>query len=125
MANGIVLYCKKFSRASFWDACKVLRCSQDCLFSKAVRHLGREDLFSPVCKRYCSFEMLEKDLEKLTAPRTRQPVITVESRNKETPVEDLTAKEELALSPSSSKLTSYTDFLKDAVKEAFNEAATK
>lgn len=127
MANGIVLYCRKFARASFWDVCKTLRCSKNCLFSEAVKHLGREDLFSPVCKRYCSIEMLEKDLEKLTMPRTRQPVILSENQKRKTLMESLMSEkgEELNDDVSSSELTSYTDFLKDAVEDAFKEVVTR
>lgn len=62
--NQLILFCKE--QAIPWEVCKNRHCKkQRCLFSRAVKLLGTEKLFSPVPVRYSSATGMMKDREKL------------------------------------------------------------
>jgi hypothetical protein len=126
MSNRLVLYCDKFSRASYWDVCKKRRCGENCLFSNATAKIGRDDLFSPVPKRYSSVEEIERDLPVLTEPIRRKAVPPDQSEAQLRRPALITNRKEKAPEKSEAfrqpkELPSYSDLVKEAVKKAFAE----
>lgn len=64
MLNGLILYCK--DQAVLWEACKTRPCKTDkCLFGRAVKMFGTDELYSPVPVRYSSVASMARDKEKL------------------------------------------------------------
>lgn len=127
MNNGIILYCEKYGRASFWDICKTKQCrNSSCLFSKIVKKFKKDDFFCQTSRRYTSLEEFEKDLPEFTSSPTieRKAVDPTLLPLKRPPV-FITTKDRPEIPPrlpEKNKMINYGELARkvliDAVKEA-------
>lgn len=62
--NALLLYCKE--RVVPWEACKARPCkSQSCLFTRAVKKFGTDQLGLKEAKRYAAVNAMLDDKERL------------------------------------------------------------